>query len=98
MCAGSLTAGTSSNSQSPRDDEFETHTRTLKARPAFSPSSCSAIIRPNGLAFLETGARKNGTGRHTSTRARVLASPAAVGSFCVLPAHLLAPEFAHTLI
>jgi hypothetical protein len=26
MCAGSLTAGTSSNSQSPRDDEFETHT------------------------------------------------------------------------
>lgn len=46
----------------------------------------------------ETGARKDGTGRHTSTRARVLASPAAVGPFCVLPAHLLAPEFAHTLI
>ena len=31
-------------------------------------------------------------------RSRVLASPAAVGPFCVLLAHLLPPEFANTLV
>jgi Integrase core domain len=43
LCAGSLTAGTSPNSQSPRDDEFETH------RPIFENwQSLSGTWATNG--------------------------------------------------
>src|SRR6266566_3155372 len=49
MCAGSLTAGTSSNSQSPRDDEFETHGIFLaRVNPRGGYQSCSSLVTRRG--------------------------------------------------